>query len=153
MQIFPSLLVVSFIHHRQYPVDSLETQSFFLLHLCLFREYLNLEFQPLWDPAAIQLQNGVGSNGSLGAESTGPLPFEYSLEHIIDDFILLAVFVGNDFLPHLPDLHIHDNALETLFEKYRQTLPKAGDYLFLTFSSRTIKKFALLIHIRRWLSQ
>jgi 5'-3' exonuclease len=58
--------------------------------------------------------------------TTVALPFEYSLERIIDDFILLAVFVGNDFLPNLPDLHIHDNAFEVLFEKYRETLPKAG---------------------------
>ncbi|CAG7851990.1 5'-3' exoribonuclease 1; AltName: Full=Exonuclease 2; AltName: Full=Exonuclease II; Short=Exo II; AltName: Full=p140 [Serendipita indica DSM 11827] len=101
---------------------TLETQSFFLLHLCLFREYLNLEFQPLWDPKAINIADPSASSKPI-------LPFEYSLERIIDDFILLAVFVGNDFLPHLPDLHIHDNALEVLFEKYRETLPKAGGYL------------------------
>ena len=103
---------------------SLETQSFFLLHLCLFREYLNLEFQPLWDPS-----KGNSVTNANSATTTAPvtLPFEYSLERIIDDFILLAVFVGNDFLPHLPDLHIHDNALEVLFEKYRETLPKAGE--------------------------
>jgi 5'-3' exoribonuclease 1 len=65
--------------------------------------------------------NVLGNGGTTVA-----LPFEYSLERIIDDFILLAVFVGNDFLPHLPDLHIHDNAFEVLFEKYRETLPKAG---------------------------
>lgn len=106
-------------------ISSLETQSFFLLHLCLFREYLNLEFQPLWDPSkanAIAAPNGSTQGGAAPIT----LPFEYSLERIIDDFILLAVFVGNDFLPHLPDLHIHENALEVLFEKYRETLPKAG---------------------------
>jgi len=105
---------------------SLETQSFFLLHLCLFREYLNLEFRSLWDAS---LENGVTHpNGTATTEvASAILPFEYSLERIIDDFILLAVFVGNDFLPHLPDLHIHDNALEVIFEKYRETLPKAGE--------------------------
>lgn len=51
------------------------------------------------------------------------------MERIIDDFILLAVFVGNDFLPNLPDLHIHDNALETIFDIYRRVLPVAGGYL------------------------
>ena len=54
------------------------------------------------------------------------LPFAYSLEHVIDDFILLAVFVGNDFLPNLPDLHIHENGLERLFEIYKKSLPSLG---------------------------
>ncbi|KAG9109509.1 hypothetical protein FRC07_008294, partial [Ceratobasidium sp. 392] len=57
------------------------------------------------------------------------LPFPYDLERIIDDFVLIAVFIGNDFLPHLPDLHIHENALERLFDIYKGVLPKAGGYL------------------------
>jgi 5'-3' exoribonuclease 1 len=68
------------------------------------REYLDLEFHDI--------------------ESI--LPFEYSLERVIDDFILLAVFVGNDFLPHLPDLHIHENGLERLFDVYKKVLPDLG---------------------------
>ena len=65
------------------------------------------------------------------------LLFDYSLERIIDDFILLAVFVGNDFLPNLPDLHIHENGLERLFDVYKTVLPKLSEFfcpnLFLTF--------------------
>ncbi len=57
------------------------------------------------------------------------LPFEYNLEQIIDDFVLLAVFIGNDFLPHLPDLHIQDNGLPLLFGIYKEVLPKAGGYI------------------------
>lgn len=68
------------------------------------REYLDLEFH----------------------EIETMLPFDYSLERVIDDFILLAVFVGNDFLPHLPDVHIHENGLERLFEIYKQVLPSLG---------------------------
>ncbi|KAG9051186.1 hypothetical protein FS837_011301 [Tulasnella sp. UAMH 9824] len=90
---------------------SLESQNFFLLHLSLLREYLDLEFH------------------SLVELPPGQLSFDYSLERVIDDFILLAIFVGNDFLPHLPDFHIHENALEQLFEIYKAVLPKAGGYL------------------------
>jgi 5'-3' exoribonuclease 1 len=68
------------------------------------REYLDLEFRE------------VGQS----------LPFDYNLERVIDDFIVLAVFIGNDFLPHLPDLHIHDNGLEQLFEVYMKVLPSLG---------------------------
>ena len=70
------------------------------------REYLDLEFRDI--------------------EPT--LPFEYSLERIIDDFILLAVFVGNDFLPNLPDLHIHENGLERLFDVYKTVLPRLSEF-------------------------
>ena len=72
------------------------------------REYLDLEFHDI-EPM---------------------LPFAYSLEHVIDDFILLAVFVGNDFLPNLPDLHIHENGLEKLFDVYKKALPSLGKALF-----------------------
>ncbi|KAJ4480064.1 exonuclease II [Lentinula aciculospora] len=87
--------------------SSLDSINFYLLHLSLFREYLHLEFN------------------SLASE----LPFAYSLERIIDDFVLLAVFVGNDFLPNLPDLHIHENGLEKLFEVYKKVLPAMEGYI------------------------
>ncbi|KAI0950824.1 hypothetical protein AcW1_008023 [Taiwanofungus camphoratus] len=86
---------------------SLETINFYLLHLTLMREYLDLEFHDI-EPV---------------------LPFPYSLEHVIDDFILLAVFVGNDFLPNLPDLHIRENGLEKLFDVYKKSLPSLDGYL------------------------
>ncbi|THH31525.1 hypothetical protein EUX98_g2669 [Antrodiella citrinella] len=86
---------------------SLDSINFYLLHLALMREYLDLEFHEI-EPM---------------------LPFEYSLERVIDDFILLAVFIGNDFLPHLPDLHIHENGLERLFDIYKRSLPSLDGYL------------------------
>ena len=86
---------------------SLESINFYLLHLSLMREYLDLEFH----------------------EIQPMLPFDYNLERVIDDFILLAVFVGNDFLPNLPDLHIHENGLEKLFDVYKKVLPGLGECL------------------------
>ena len=35
------------------------------------------------------------------------LPFAYDLERIIDDWVLIGFLVGNDFIPHLPDMHIN----------------------------------------------
>ena len=86
---------------------SLEQQNFFLLHLSLLREYLDLEFRDI-EPS---------------------LSFPYSVERIIDDFILFAVFVGNDFLPNLPDIHIHENGLEKLFDIYKRVLPNMGRHI------------------------
>ncbi|ESK84121.1 5 -3 exoribonuclease [Moniliophthora roreri MCA 2997] len=98
---------VKFGPARKKTNNSLESINFYLLHLSLFREYLDTEFH------------------SIAPE----LPFPYSLERVIDDFILLAVFVGNDFLPNLPDLHIHENGLERLFEVYKRVLPSLDGYI------------------------
>lgn len=91
---------------RKKSKGTLESQNFYLMHLSLFREYLDLEFSAL-------------------AEDEG-LPFDYDLERIIDDWILLVIFVGNDFLPHLPGIHIHEGALNLLYGIYKRVLPKAG---------------------------
>ena len=36
------------------------------------------------------------------------LDFEFDLERIIDDWILMGFLVGNDFIPHLPYMHINE---------------------------------------------
>ena len=87
--------------------SSLGTQKFYLLHISLLREYLALEFASLRDQ----------------------LSFKYNLERVIDDYILLHIFVGNDFLPHLPGLHINEGAIELLFGIYKRVLPKCQGYL------------------------
>ena len=87
--------------------SSPESQRFYLMHLSLFREYLDLEFS------------------ALRAE----LPFPYDVERIIDDFILMALFVGNDFLPHLPGLHINEGALALMFEIYKDIMPTMDGYM------------------------
>lgn len=84
-----------------------EAQNFYLMHLSLFREYLDAEF------------NGLRQQ----------LPFPYDLERIIDDFILMAYFVGNDFLPNLPGLHINEGAMTQMFRIYKKVLVEAGGYL------------------------
>jgi 5'-3' exonuclease len=43
----------------------------------------------------------------------------FDLDKLIDDWILMAFLVGNDFIPHLPNLHIHHDALPVLFGIYK----------------------------------
>ena len=94
---------------QQKKSKELEHQNFYLMHLCIVREYLELEFQQLKEP--------------------GTLEFPFDLERVIDDFILMAFFVGNDFLPNLPNLHINEGALALMFKVYKSVLPKAGGYI------------------------
>ncbi|KAK1144379.1 exonuclease II Exo2 [Aspergillus melleus] len=100
---------VTFGRQVQKKPKELEHQNFFLLHLSLVREYLELEFQEL--------------------EKEGALAFPFDMERVIDDFILMAFFVGNDFLPNLPNLHINEGALALMFKIYKEILPKMGGYI------------------------
>lgn len=75
-------------HGRNAPPKNASNQKFFLLHLCLFREYLGMEFS------------------------------SFPLERVIDDFILMMCFVGNDFLPNLPSFHLGEGVLESIFNEY-----------------------------------
>ncbi|KAI8904042.1 phosphodiesterase/alkaline phosphatase D [Gorgonomyces haynaldii] len=88
-------------------IVKVEDTRFFLLHLSLFREYLDLEFSTIRES----------------------LDFEYDFERIVDDFILMSFFVGNDFLPHLPGLDIVDGALAKMFDIYKELLPSFGGYI------------------------
>ncbi|XP_077204888.1 5'-3' exoribonuclease 1 isoform X3 [Paroedura picta] len=84
-----------------------EETTFHLLHLSLMREYIDYEFSPVKDK----------------------LPFKYEVESIIDDWILMGFLVGNDFIPHLPHLHINHDALPLLYRTYMATLPDLGGYI------------------------
>lgn len=69
------------------------------------REYLYLEFKDL------------------------QLPFKFDFERLIDDFVFLCFFVGNDFLPHLPSLQIREGALDAIMAMYKNSLPSLDGYL------------------------
>ncbi|KAG7166243.1 5'-3' exoribonuclease 1-like [Homarus americanus] len=84
-----------------------EETTFHLLHLSLMREYVNYEF---W-------------------ELHKSLSFGYDLENIIDDWVLMGFLVGNDFIPHLPHLHINKEALPILYRTYKDVMPELDGYL------------------------
>ncbi|KAJ1514202.1 hypothetical protein HMI55_004877 [Coelomomyces lativittatus] len=84
-----------------------EAQRFYLIHISLLREYLDMEFS--------SLKMDLGDM--------------YTLENVIDDFILLCIFIGNDFLPHLPHLHIHESALSHLLSIYKDLMISNRHYI------------------------
>jgi 5'-3' exonuclease/20S proteasome alpha/beta subunit len=72
--------------------------NFEFLHMNVLRDYLAFEF-----------------------EASNVLPDSaFDLEAIIDDFVFMTFFVGNDFLPHMPALDIADEAFDLMFYTYRE---------------------------------
>jgi 5'-3' exoribonuclease 2 len=81
---------------------------FQFLHIATLREYLYLEFA-----------------NDLDCSCAGG----FDLERVIDDFIFLCFFVGNDFLPHLPSLEIRLGAINTLCDLYKGSFAKMGGFI------------------------
>ncbi|MEE6500656.1 hypothetical protein FKM82_003869 [Ascaphus truei] len=92
---------------NQKRISAPEETTFHLLHLSLMREYIGYEFSSLKEK----------------------IVFEYDIERIIDDWILMGFLVGNDFIPHLPHLHINHDALPLLYRTYISVLPSLGGYI------------------------
>ncbi|XP_071453588.1 5'-3' exoribonuclease 2 homolog [Hetaerina americana] len=80
-------------------------QEFIFVRLNVMREYLEKQ---------LQMPN---------------LPFPYDFERVIDDWVFMCFFVGNDFLPHLPSLEIREGAIDRLVELYKKNLYKTGGFI------------------------
>ena len=86
--------------------ESSETQME-LLYLNLLREYMELEY--------------------LMTRAKYNHPFD--IERVIDDFILVAFFIGNDFLHQLYCMSTKFGNFDEMVEIFKNTLPTLGGYL------------------------
>ncbi|AAS51874.1 ADL046Cp [Eremothecium gossypii ATCC 10895] len=102
-----ALLREEILYGRAQKPKALEQQNFYLLHLAIMREYLELEFQEISDE----------------------LEFKFDFERLLDDFILVMFVIGNDFLPNLPDLHLNKGAFPVLLQTFKETLKHLDGYI------------------------
>ncbi|KAL4436223.1 hypothetical protein ABPG74_018207 [Tetrahymena malaccensis] len=85
-----------------------ESISFQMIYLNIVREYMELEYKMLWK----KVKN-----------------LEFNIERVIDDFLLICCFIGNDFLPRLYCFNIREGQFEILIQIYKDYLVEADQYL------------------------
>ena len=64
---------------------------------------------------------------------------------IINDFIFLCYFLGNDFLPHILSLDINKKGIEYLIEKYSETYLEQFNYLLEENTKKVNQQFINLL--------
>ena len=72
--------------------------------------------------------------------------FEYCIDRVIDDFVFLSYFVGNDFIPCLPFMNMRDGAFQYLLAKYVEVASVLPSYLV---NGCNVNFNALIVYLRK----
>ncbi|KAL2328423.1 hypothetical protein Fmac_021850 [Flemingia macrophylla] len=118
-----SLLIKDVSPQQQYQYGATKPCKF--LHIWLLRKYLEMDMK-IEDP---------------------PKNCSIELERIIDDFIFMCFFAGNDFLLHMPSLKVHEGAVDLLMTVYKKKFNQLGGYL--VDMSRLGEKNAAFVELSR----
>lgn len=86
---------------------NLNQTKYDVLYIGVLREYFLYEFSAL-------------------EEKMGP---RFNLERIIDDFIFLCFFIGNDFLPRVFCMDVKKGSFDKVIEIFKKTMIENNDYI------------------------
>lgn len=57
------------------------------------------------------------------------MSFEFNMDNIVDDWVLLMTLIGNDYVPGLPNFNLELGALTTIYDSYKEVLKTSnGSY-------------------------
>eukprot|EP00057_Strongylocentrotus_purpuratus_P007447 XP_011661921.1 PREDICTED: 5'-3' exoribonuclease 2-like [Strongylocentrotus purpuratus] len=124
-------------HHCVHGADSLATHE---MNFTIIREQFKpnqrracelcyQEDHEMTDCQGLDAPPEERENEYLVNELLEGIHFHCNHERVIDDWVFLCFFVGNDFLPHLPSLNIREGAIDILIRLYRKALHNTKDYL------------------------
>ncbi|KAG0485693.1 hypothetical protein HPP92_009772 [Vanilla planifolia] len=54
---------------------------------------------------------------------------DVDVERIVDDFIFICFFTGNDFLPRIPSIDVHEGGIDLLIEVYKSIFKSVGSHM------------------------
>lgn len=94
---------------------------FDVIHFEILREYLRLEF----------------------IECADRMSFKFDADRIADDWVLLCILLGNDYVPQMPNFNFNMDILSLLCDTYREALCEIDgkySFSFLIFKKKLNKK-------------
>lgn len=97
------------VYKHEFDKDKMFVENNQLIMISVLREYLNIEFYKYFTEQE-------------------ELNFEYNIDKIFDDFVLLCLLFGNDFIPGIINLDNEGRIFEYLLTAYKESLPKCDDY-------------------------
>ena len=109
-------------NNKNKDTGSFNAEDFELLEISVLRKMLHTHFTKMGQVMDKAHREAVESGASI-------VPEPFVLERVIDDFVFMCMFVGNDFLPCLPHLDIADGSLNLMMNVYRDIMPTLGGYL------------------------
>lgn len=78
------------------------------------------------------------------------MTFEFDMDHISDDWVVLMTLLGNDYVPGLPNFNVDHNVLTMIYDAYKTVLTTSNGVYRLFFNEDIAKIVSVLkiVHIK-----